>query len=167
MKKYTILLITLTLLASCGAPSPDIESTKITNDLPQLKVPNNTLEKINQETESIERTENIEDTKTIENVSQDTGLETPKIIELKQTYNSPAGEEYVGFRINMNGEKIDSVEVTPILTQNEISEKRISAFAEGITNAISGKTLAQAENISIVWGSSLTTNAFKEALKNM
>ena len=43
----------------------------------------------------------------------------------------------------------------------------MQAFADAINGEISGKTLEEAKEISVVGGSSLTTGAFKAALKSM
>lgn len=92
---------------------------------------------------------------------------TSKVIELPQAYTSPAGEENVVFTINVEGGIITDVDVTPKWVENQISQKRIDAFAQNIDAVVEGKTLEEAQNISVVGGSSLTTDAFTAALKNM
>lgn len=90
-----------------------------------------------------------------------------KVIELNQTYASPAGDENVRFTINLSGDTIESVSTAAIGVENNISQARIDAFGAAINSAISWKTLEEAKNIGVVGGSSLTTDAFTAAIKGM
>jgi len=159
MKKYTILLVTLVLLTSCGSETQ--ENGEMTNELPQVESPTDVMEELQEQTDMIEE-QNTEETPVSEATSS-----ASKIITLKQNYTSPAGEELVEFDIEMDGETITNVKMTPIEVKSEITEKRMAAFSDDINDAVVGKTLAEASDISVVGGSSLTTGAFKTALKNM
>lgn len=147
MKKYTFLLVTLVLLASCGTETT-VTPEEVTNELPQVETPSVVEEIENETTTTTEETD------------------AEKIIELNQSYTSPGWEEKVAFTITLDGEKIRSVAVVGT-SDNEISGKRMQAFADAINGEISGKTLEEAKEISVVGGSSLTTGAFKAALKSM
>jgi len=133
MKKYTLLLITLAILTSCGSQ-------------------NSTLSQIQDTTNSLENTSKTQ---------------SGSVTTLTQLYTSPAGEEEVVFAVTMDGDTISHVEVTPKSPQSQISVTRMENFGKNINSEIDGKTILEAQDIGVVGGSSLTTKAFKAALKDM
>lgn len=66
----------------------------------------------------------------------------------------------------MTGDTINSVKVKGS-NENQVSEKYVQRFTNAINSEVSGKTLGEAKNIGTVGGSSLTTGAFKKALKSI
>ncbi len=89
-----------------------------------------------------------------------------KTINLTQNYSSPGGPESFSLSINTSDGKIQNIDISVIEAGN-VWQKYISSFANSINNATNGLTIEEASEIGIVSGASLTTNAFKAALKNM
>ena len=225
-QKYMILLVTISLLVSCGQNNNTSPSNEeVSNQLPEVEAPSKVLEEINEETstiiqqqrdnpekvtdldieapkdqwtkeeplevlseeeasapsidtqESVEKEDIIVVLPPAENMLAEEELITPiietpteekKVIELNQTYTSPAWEEDVAFTINMLGDTIENISVLAWKNVvNNITKARINAFAEAVTDALMGKTLQEAKNVEVIGGSSLTTGAFKKAIKDM
>lgn len=168
-KKSVLLLITVFLLVSCNQEKATNENETVTQ-LPKEEMmitPTNSEKEGDVKTteEPTEPTPEKEDDSITEETQEPQA--SVKIIELSQTYTSPAGEENVRFTIDISGETIENVSVTPVGVENPISNKKITSFADAINTSVTGKTLEEAENIDIVGGSSLTTGAFTQALKDM
>lgn len=178
-KKYIIFLITLFLLASCG--KQETQNNEVTNEIPQIDAP--TIETSNENTASDNQPDTPEETSqeddsintrpeeiNIENEEED-AMDTPqastKVIELTQTYVAPPGNETIDISMSLNWNTIENITVSPVWVENPISKKHISGFAENIQDTVAGMTLEEASEISIVAGASLTTWAFKKALKDM
>lgn len=81
------------------------------------------------------------------------------------SYSSPAGAESVTVTLTVKGDKIASVS-TSTNSANPESQKYLSKFASGISAAVVGKTLDQA-NVSRINGSSLTGKGFNAALEQI
>ncbi len=164
-KKYFAVLLALAFLASCGAKTEVIETPAESGALEWQELLGekelfNEIEKIADEVE------NTTGSGVNETPIDETEAEANAIQTLTQTYTSPGGEETVAFTIHMDDSQIEKVEVVGT-SNNDISKARIQAFADAINTTISGKTLAEAKSIGVIGGSSLTTGAFKEALKSM
>lgn len=83
------------------------------------------------------------------------------------TYKSPAGKEEVGLTLllDKNGVIMDAIVDTR--SKNEISIKRQTAFKNALPAVVKGKKLADLGKLDRVGGSSLTTNAFNDALATL
>ena len=88
-----------------------------------------------------------------------------RVVKVDKKYTTPAWEDKVSFSVKLNWDKIQDVQVE-VLSGWDITKKRVESFWKAINEAVVWKTLEEAGSISIVWGSSLTTNAFKEVLKD-
>jgi outer membrane biosynthesis protein TonB len=104
--------------------------------------------------------------KKVEKPKETSSLTTSKVVRLTQVYNSPGGQDEIGFNVTIEGNKIKDISANTIKA-HKVSQNYQDAFANEIGKAVIGKTLWEAENISTVAGASLTTGAFKKALKNM
>ena len=173
-KKYILLLITLILLGSCStqkevtpndweAQTNTVETTdsgtalqdKDTPPLPEIPSP----EVIPVETQVVPANTKNEETR-----NESSSL--PKVIKLNQTYTSPGWQDEVAFTISLEGNTITEVK-SETIKAHEVSQKYQNGFAKDINSAVKGKTLEEAKEISTVAWASLTTGAFKKALKNM
>lgn len=99
-------------------------------------------------------------------VNNTSSISESKVTKLNKTYVSPGWNDEIVFSIKTKWDKIENVTIEKI-KWDETSKKIIKSFWDSINNVIVGKTIEEAKNISTVWWASLTTNAFKEALKNM
>jgi len=88
------------------------------------------------------------------------------IIKLHKAYTSPWGTDKVTFDISMSGDKIIGIKINEIKT-NPTSKVYIWFFNDNIWEVVKWKTIKEIRKIDTIWGASLTTNAFKEALKNL
>ncbi|USN57858.1 MAG: hypothetical protein H6767_05830 [Candidatus Peribacteria bacterium] len=192
-----VLLTTITLLVSCGQTETTNETNETTTPAPTPIINEETAETMeenlpeNTETdrvmpgeESSTGTVGTEDTNTeVEagdpNPSATTEIEAPaaneenqtsstdiKVVRLEQTYTSPAGNDSVAFELSMNGETIEGITVTP-LTEHPVSIQRINSFGDIIGTFVTGKKVSELDELDAIGGSSLTTNAFKEAIKSL
>lgn len=166
-KKFILSLVALTLLASCAkkdAPTDEVTDTGSNTSIVEEELLNDINEVI----------ESIESGSTDETVSGSTTPDTPKaddaagekVMKLNQTYTSPGGEDEVEFTVTMNGDTIENVAVKTI-KGNDVTKKLQAAFWDAINSEIKGKTLTDVEALSAVGWASLTTGAFKKAVKNM
>lgn len=83
----------------------------------------------------------------------------------KARYELPQGkgEDEVEFTLTMNGDKIENVEMKS-LSADKLTPPQQN-FADAINAAVKGKTMNDVKDLTTVGGSSLTTEAFKEALR--
>lgn len=155
---YSTLVLTI-LLSSCWNKETQvkIEETKTGSENTQA------LDEINNEMQKVE--ENNEMSQTGENITQ-SGTTTAKVVKLDKVYTSPGWQDEVEFSISLNGNVIENVE-TKLIKWNNETKRQTENFNKNINDEIKGKTIEEAKNINIVWGSSLTTEAFKSALKDL
>lgn len=116
------------------------------------------LEEINSEVENNENSAN--------NENWSSGSLDSKVVKINKTYVSPGWNDEIEFSIKTNWDKIENVSVN-MVKWSEISTKLATSFWEWINSVIVWKTIEEAKNIDTVWWASLTTNAFKEALKDI
>ncbi|MEO8581103.1 MAG: hypothetical protein ABI425_00825 [Patescibacteria group bacterium] len=95
------------------------------------------------------------------------GMTKGKEVSVTTKYQSPAGEEAVGFTLVLDENGIISDAKTEIHGLKPISVDRQTKFAEGLPAVIKGKKLSELTNIDRVGGSSLTTNAFNASLQDL
>lgn len=84
-----------------------------------------------------------------------------------QKYQSPAGEEQVGFTLVLDKDGVITDAKTDVMGKAPISITRQTAFKEGIAATVKGKKLKDLADVARVGGSSLTTGAFNKALEEM
>lgn len=89
-----------------------------------------------------------------------------KTITEKETYQSPAGPEEVGFTIVVDDGGVITEAKTEELAKAPISKVRQSAFAKELSGAVVGKKLSELSSVDRIGGSSLTTGAFNKFLEN-
>ncbi len=87
-----------------------------------------------------------------------------KTANIVAKYDSPAGEEQVGFSLVVNKEGIITSAKTDVLGKAPASKMRQEAFSKEMSSALVGKKLADLSNIDRLGGSSLTTGAFNKSL---
>jgi len=99
--------------------------------------------------------------------SSDAGSSTFKDgeYEAEASYSNPAGESKVKVELELAGNKISEVEVTPEAT-NATSKQYQEKFASGISDEVVGKSLDEL-NVSKVSGSSLTSTGFNAAIDDI
>lgn len=193
--QYIIALLTITLLASCGTNEIQVEDKnagKVQEEQIQEVIEpiepaeEAVLDEIDTAIDEIIEEEEIDsaakakellqekykknkEVESVEENPEDIQEEVSSVglIQLEQTYTSPAGTETVSFQLDINDGVIENVGIIPVWVENPVSTARIDAFANEINTVIIGKTLEEAKNIGVVGGSSLTTEAFITALKNM
>lgn len=141
--KIAVFLIALTLLASCSQKSEVAVETETAAPVEQ------TTAAVNNEINTAVTTESI----------------ASNVIVEKQRYELPGGkgEEELEFRVTMNGWVIESVEVSNLNT-NKLSPPQQN-FADAVNQAVKGKAIKDVRELATIGGSSLTTEAFKEALR--
>lgn len=81
-------------------------------------------------------------------------------------YTSPAGQEEVSVNLTVENDVVTAVTVTPMAT-NPGSVKNQTAFSEGISDVIVGKSLAEISDPGVVNGSSLTGDGFAMAVEQI
>ncbi|MDD3793504.1 MAG: hypothetical protein PHI37_01715 [Candidatus Gracilibacteria bacterium] len=137
--KYLYLLVLSVFLVSCGAKAPEQ-----TTDLDVENITNEVVSEINSELETIE---NVPTTNT-----------NSDVMKIDAKYNNPAGEVdmTIDYTLSENG-TIETIEVSA--TTYDLTE-----FNEEVKNQLIGKTIEEAKTANIA-GGSLTTEAFKKALK--
>ena len=149
MKYFAIVMLTV-LLASCSLQSEDKKDT--VKDEPQNSTVDTELESMMNNT--IKEMENGMDE------MKDSEMDESKIEILSYTYANDAQEVNMDIAYELDTEgKISSIS---ILSDNY----DLSAFNTGSQKVLIGKTLTEASNIDTISGSSLTTEAFKEAIKS-
>ena len=152
------LMITL-LLSSCA--NKEVENKEENTESNQV------LEDINNEVENMENeVENMETEETKNSTTENTWAIEWKVQKLNKTYTSPGGQDEVEFSITMSWSTIENVDAKLVKWLEE-SEERTEAFQKEINTVLKWKTIEEASQIKIVWGSSLTTEAFKSALKDL
>jgi hypothetical protein len=90
-----------------------------------------------------------------------------KIASVETTYQSPAGEDKVGFKLAVDAKGVITDAQTDILGASPASVMYQKKFAEGLHTLVKGKKLSELTKIDRVGGSSLTTGAFNKALDQL
>lgn len=147
--QYIIALLAITLLASCGAK--EIVTLEVTNELPEVSVPEEILEEV---------------LPIIETLTKDENTEEFKVEVLDQTYTTPAGDHDISFTIETNGGIIQSINVDSQEVKNPITLKMIGLFS-GASSELEGLSIDEAKNIGVIGWASLTTGAFKTAIAGL
>jgi hypothetical protein len=93
--------------------------------------------------------------------------QTPKTTELTTTYQSPAGEESVAFKLVVDGSGTITEAETTVMAKNPTSVMRQESFSKEFANALKGKKLADLGPVDRIGGSSLTTGAFNKGLDQL
>jgi hypothetical protein len=93
--------------------------------------------------------------------------EMVKVVATEGEYESPAGEEKVGFALTVDDNGVISNVETEVLATAPISVMRQESFAKELPSVLVGKKLMDLESIDRVGGSSLTTASFNEALVDL
>ncbi len=87
-----------------------------------------------------------------------------KQVSVDAPYESPAGEESIGITLSVDENGVITDAKAEVKATEEKSIVRQQAFADGLPTAVKGKKLSELTKIDKVGGSSLTTQAFNEAL---
>jgi hypothetical protein len=90
-----------------------------------------------------------------------------KVASTETTYQSPGGEEKVGFKLVVNAQGIITDAQTETFGDNPTTKMRQASFAKSFPEAVKGKKLSELTKIDRVGGSSLTTGAFNKALDQL
>lgn len=88
-------------------------------------------------------------------------------VEVKTSYDSPAGDDPVGFTITVDKDGVVTDASVAVLTKNEISMKWQQNVGKLLPAAIKGKKLSEISSIDKIGGSSLTTKSFNESLPKL
>lgn len=170
MKKFRlffaiVLLATLTL-SSCTndekAKAP--ENKEVLNEV-NTEVDNTVKEDEKTESTWAEASE-VKETEASTSTTETKIVQTWKVQKINKIYKSPGWDDEVSFSVEMDWDKIKSVLVTTIKWGDD-STKLMKLFGDSINKEVSWKTIAEVSDISAVWWASLTTIAFKEALKDV
>lgn len=142
MPKSTALLLSTTIMASvlltACTPSAPASDTTQTQPSEETTAPSTS------------------DTTTKMTNSKDVSVDAP--------YESPAGEESIGITLSVDENGVITDAKAEVKATEEKSIVRQQAFADGLPTAVKGKKLSELTKIDKVGGSSLTTQAFNEAL---
>lgn len=92
-------------------------------------------------------------------------MQDGKTITEKETYQSPAGPEEVGFTLVVDTDGVITEAKTEELAKAPISKVRQAEFAKALSGAVVGKKLSELTTVDRIGGSSLTTGAFNAFLK--
>lgn len=135
--KYLYLLVISVFLVSCGAKAPET-----TTEVDVENITNEVVSEINSELETIE----------------DEMVPVKDIVKIDATYTNPAWEVdmVINYTLSDTG-VIETIEVSA--TTYDLTE-----FNEEVKSQLVWKTIEEAKNTEVAWGS-LTTEAFKKALK--
>jgi len=126
-----------------------------------------TLDNINSETENIN---NMIDSGSVIWISEtwtSSSLTNEKVVKLESTYLSPGWENDVNFEIKTDKNWVITNVFCYIIEADKTSINYISWFNNIVDSVIKWKTIEEAKEISTVWGASLTTNAFKNAISKI
>lgn len=107
----------------------------------------------------------------VQSDSQDTmqqeTLAEQKTLSTTTSYQSPAGEEQVGFSLTVDQNGVITDAETEVLGKAPTSVMRQESFAEEFPSVLVGKKLSELESVDRIGGSSLTTEAFNEAIDDL
>jgi predicted small lipoprotein YifL len=81
-------------------------------------------------------------------------------------YKTPAGLEKLGVNITLTDGKVEAMNMD-IKSDNEVSQKFRTLFAEGISELVIGKPIDEIGGFKVVNGSSLTSQGFNMALEKV
>ena len=91
-----------------------------------------------------------------------------KVVKINQTYSVPRhSDETAMYQIEIDGDVLKSVYVSAVGVVDHESLRYIDSFNQEIGSEIKGKSLKEVKNISTVGWASITTDAFKNALKEI
>lgn len=139
--KILVLLLTITLLASCTNKDEKIENTEIWD------------------TKVIEET--VNDIEKSMNSLDDLIKDESKVQLINYKYSNPAQEVNLNIEYNLDAEnKISMISIT------SDNWDKLEWFNTAAQEVLIGKTLKQASEVDLISGASLTTEAFKEAIKS-
>lgn len=167
MSKSTALLLSVTivsslLLAACQPQSSTItpEPTPMTEE---KMVPTGTEESSVPEGDTMTKDESM----TTETSSDSMSLAEGKKVSTIAKYQSPAGEEQVGFTLVVDDAGVIVDGKTDVLGKAPTSILRQEAFSKEFVTAVKGKKLKDLNKVDRIGGSSLTTGAFNKALTEL
>lgn len=118
---------------------------------------------VNNETQQVVNEVNNELTQTEQTTSWQS-VES-KVVKSKQVYTSPGWQDEVEFSITVQWNVVENVQAQ-MLVGGDMSHKRTQAFNDWVVE-LKWKTIEELSEIQAIWGSSLTTQAFKTALKEI
>lgn len=141
--KIAAFLIALAFLASCS------QKSEVTADAELVTPAEQTTVEVNNEI----------------NTAVDTPAVSVNTITKKARYELPQGkgEEEIEFTLTMLGDKIENVEVKN-LNAEKLNPPQQN-FADAVNAAVKWKSMRDVQDLATIGGSSLTTEAFKEALR--
>lgn len=107
------------------------------------------------------------DANTLEEKGERVADSVVKTVWAVVSYQSPVGEEEVGFVLGVNTEGVVVDASVENMATNEMSKKRQEAFSEASPRRVVGKKLSDLQDIETVNGSSLTTEAFNGSIESL
>jgi len=153
---YVALILTLAL-SSCWVEEENSEKINTNSE----SETNQVIDDINQEID------NIENTNSWETSSQNNTESQTKVVEINKNYDTPHWDhEEVKFTITLNDNIIEDIKAETIKWV-DYTHTRIASFSDHANELLKWKTIEEAWNIWVIWWSSLTTEAFKLALKDL
>ncbi len=148
----SLVLVSTLLLAACQA-QPTAQMEKKTSPTVAAMVPATTITAIAPPTDAAAPTLVV--------------APGTKLATVETTYQSPGGEEKVGFKLVVDAQGVITDAQTEVLGKNPTTVMRQTSFAKSFPEAVKGKKLSELTNIDRVGGSSLTTGAFNKALDKL
>lgn len=156
--KYFAIIFLMVFLASCGVDNENKDD--IIND--EEKIIESTLWELNDEIAAIENDvveASIEDIKSWENEIIEQPVAQNKVIKLQTKYNNPQQEVLLDIEYSLDSDN-------KIATISAVSPNYDGVdYFNANVQVLIGKTLAEAVDAEVT-GGSLTTPAFKQALKS-
>ena len=90
-----------------------------------------------------------------------------KKIETVATHQTPAGEERIGFWLEVDESGVIVSAAAQVMSENETSKWSHKSFAYGFPRVIVGKKLSELSAIDRIGSSSLTTEAFNASIDEL
>lgn len=170
MKKFrlffAIILLAMLTLSSCTKEeSTSTENKEVLNEIND-EVDKTANEEKNESAET-EKTENVSwTTVTTESKPIETASSW-KVQKINKIYKSPGWNDEVAFSIELDWDKKIKKVLVETVKWWDTSTQLMKLFADSINKEVVWKTITEAGGVVAVWWASLTTNAFKDALKEV
>lgn len=107
------------------------------------------------------------DENTLEERTERVADSAVKTVRAVASYQSPAGDEEVGFVLGLDAEGVIVNATVEEMAENEMSKKKQAAFGAALPGAVVGKKLSELSDIDTVSGSALTTGAFNGSIESL
>ncbi len=107
------------------------------------------------------------DSGTLEEHSERVMEKIAKTVHTIAAYQSPAGEEKIGFVLGVDSEGVIVDAQIEEMAENPVSRTRQESFGGALSERIVGKKLLDLSDIDEIGGAPLTTDAFNESLPEL